>query len=421
MITAPAQYQNFPRWLRSIGTQAEPEPQPRDPTSLTEAAESLIERLAPRAGQAVLLCGDNVSLLARAMRAGGARVVIATGCPAAQQRASRRNPDCEVVLRGKDPAESVGQRGPFDAVVIWDGVGASLNRWLADVGQVPGAVWLNMPATGWERRERPVDVAEAVPNCLLQRPAEPPAERNDVPLLFHVHIPKNGGSSVNDVLFENFGYRYVPIYKHDPWERQGTADIAEMIETRPHALASGSHTLREFPASVAGRPILYFTFLRRPLYRHLSYFRYSKKHYHTFSEEHRKSLPKNFMEMTPLDYLRFVDDLFKRGYGWGQLSHFSAKLSAQEAIETLDGFFCVGLVEQMERGLRLLSRQCEAAGVHLPVIDMPQRANTTEDLYDSARVTADIEKLADGLLTEEESLYCWAASRFERLCLSWGV
>lgn len=387
-----------------------------------ESVGRFVQACPDLAGKRVLLCGDNVTVFVMALQARGAKVDVAVGLEQAKERVQRRFPGLNVSVRDKQFMQSGARGGTYDMIIIWDGVGRVLDQWLEGARLLSDTIWADSVTEGWMRVKLPLETADFFPDAWVDRFRKLDFAQVTDPLLVHVHVPKNGGSSTNDLLFESFGYRYVSLYVDDPYINQTDDFLQQRLPQRPHAQVISSHNFRSFPDKVGNRPMLYFTFLRHSLARHLSYFRYARKHYHTFPPEHQKSLPPNFLEMTPQEFLRFEEKVFDHGYGYDQLHHFSPTRDLAAARETLGRFFMVGVVEQLERGLALLRKKLRCLDLHLLDLPTPQ-ANTTADLYrETEGLLNDPEtREAMSYLKDDLELYNWALARFERECLMYGV
>ncbi len=380
-------------------------------------------RVHPRLeGKRILICGDTVSVLVHGLQQAGAQVFIAAGTHDAAERVRRRFPDVPVGVRDRTFANPDRHDTRYDLIIIWDGIGNQLMGWLDGARLLSRQIWADSITDGWVRVKLPLETADFFPDYYVKRAKEIPFEQLTSPLLVHVHVPKNGGSSTNDLLIESFGYRYQPLYVNDPYIQQKEDFLQQQVPLHPHAQVISSHNFRAFPEKVGNRPMLYFTFLRHSLARHLSYYRYAKKHYHRFPAEHLKTLPENFLQMTPQEYLRFEAGLFEMGYGHDQLRNFDPGGSLERARDTLADFFMVGVVEQLDRGLALLRKKLKSIDYHL--VEFPvNRANTTEDLYgETGGLLNDPEvKAAAKYLENDLSLYNWALRRFEHECVMYGV
>jgi hypothetical protein len=373
-------------------------------------------------GRRILICGDTVSVFVQGLRDVGASVFVACGTKDAADRVRRRFPDLPVGVRDRTFANPDRHDSRYDLIIIWDGVGSQLLEWLDGARLLSKQIWADSIAEGWVRVKLPLSTADFFPDYYVKRAKETPFEKVTSPLLVHVHVPKNGGSSTNDLLIESFGYRYQPLYVHDPYIQQKADFLQEQVPLHPHAQVISSHNFRAFPEKVGNRPMLYFTFLRHSLARHLSYYRYAKKHYHSFPAEHQRSLPQNFLEMSAKDYLLFEANLFSLGYGHDQLRNFEPGGDVAKARETLSDFFMVGVVEQLDRGLALLRKKLRSIGYHL--VEFPvNKANTTEEFYgETGGMVDDPEvKAAAKYLDNDLSLYNWALRRFEHECVMYGV
>lgn len=387
-----------------------------------DSVDRLLAAAGPVAGRRVLICGENVAVFMRALLDRGATVEVAMGSAAGRERVLRQFPGTTVRLRNEQFTAAAGSIKRYDLVILWDGFGPALRNWIELMNGMSEQVWADVMNQGWQKVTYERESLDFFPDAIVRAAAARPADQVTDPLLVHVHVPKNGGSSVNDALFESFGFRYVPMYVNDPFIQQKADHLKEHISKNTEALVIASHNLREFPQRIGRRPLLHVTFLRHSIARHLSYYRYARKHYDSFGEEHRRTLPQGFMEMTPQDYLRFEAGLFEQGYGHDQLRTFDERGDVAAAKSVLEGFFMVGVVEQLDRGLALLRRKLKAVDMHL--LDLSAgRANTTDDLYgQTAGILEDPATLeAAAYLKDDLELYNWAKERFERECVMYGV
>jgi hypothetical protein len=96
-------------------------------------------------------------------------------------------------------------------------------------------------------------------------------------VLLHYHIFKNAGSTVEDYLDLSFGECFQRIDTPDPNGTVPESEILELLNANPHLQALSSHQFR-YPMPVA-RGILFFDccFLRDPLQRIQSTYRYLRE------------------------------------------------------------------------------------------------------------------------------------------------
>jgi SAM-dependent methyltransferase len=196
------------------------------------------------------------------------------------------------------------------------------------------------------------------------------------PLLVHVHLPKNAGSSFNDLLLSSFGRQFVPMYLKDPRQRFDELSFSHALRAQPIARAVASHSFGVFPPVIAGYRPLYVAFLREPLARQYSYYRFGRTRFDELSKEHVGVLPPDFQLMSIQEFLRFETTLAENHVlNSSQAFFLTGGDDAQPAIDVLSQFFFVGVVEQMELSMTLLRAKLQQIG--LPLDPGPlKRVNT---------------------------------------------
>jgi hypothetical protein len=165
-------------------------------------------------------------------------------------------------------------------------------------------------------------------------------------------------------LQENFGARH-HVHDNRPDHFWSADDLQKIVVDRPELMAISSHSIRNFPAEVAGRPLLYVTFLREPTEMFISRLKYVRKTFQEQSEEARRWWPSNAPDLSLRD---LADSLSKtarpapicfqtrffchRGNFPDTMGHGSFVTAAT----ILDRFFFVGVVGRFEWSIRLLRR-----------------------------------------------------------------
>ncbi|MEO0478920.1 MAG: sulfotransferase family 2 domain-containing protein [Planctomycetota bacterium] len=239
------------------------------------------------------------------------------------------------------------------------------------------------------------------------------------PITVHVHLPKNGGSSINDAMMDTFGPRYLALYTEDPGAEHDPDEIARQVFLMEDLGALASHSFRVFPSQIAGRLALYFCFLRDPVERHLSYFRYVQQKYSELSASHKRDwLPQNLLDMDVYQFLDWQMD-FDRKNGLTpsrQVQYLTRTPNAQRAIDVLERFVMVGQTEQLARSLELLRRKLREFGVDWNEAPAP-RSNAT----DTSKTPPDIDHPYLKQLDADRKLYAWGLERFERECEQYGI
>ncbi|HEY0793627.1 MAG TPA: hypothetical protein VGD78_21380 [Chthoniobacterales bacterium] len=205
---------------------------------------------------------------------------------------------------------------------------------------------------------------------------------NNPRLIFHAHIPKTAGLAFRGLLEQNFPGRFVSLQLAHPQQYCSVPEFEEYLRANPKADAVSTHFLRIFPETLAGRKVLYLTFLRDPLGLTLSLFRFLRKSYPSLSDEQKRTLPQGIESMSLRDIARFhIENWFderqqfsmqtaffspipnvrlnERPPGYG----FYGKDSLVDACAALNRFFFVGLVERMPESLLLLQHKLNRNGI----------------------------------------------------------
>ncbi len=125
------------------------------------------------------------------------------------------------------------------------------------------------------------------------------------PLFLHIHLPKTAGTSLNSLLRAWFGNGFVEWYDTDPNRIYSFEEIERKVANTPTARCIASHSIRSYPRLVAGRQARYITFLREPLDRMISDCTYTRKHYETFSAQHKSALPREFADASVTGMLNY--------------------------------------------------------------------------------------------------------------------
>ena len=244
------------------------------------------------------------------------------------------------------------------------------------------------------------------------------------PLLIHVHIPKNAGTSFNTLLDESFGDAHLKMYTKNPRQKHTYHTMLETLHRYPHVKVISSHSFNSYPHKLGPRLPLYLCFIRDPIDRHLSYYRYCKKNYHELSAEHCALLPVDFEEMSVVDFFtwQFESDRRKGITANRQVQYVARVNNLDLAIDILSNFFFVGVTDQMSRGIALLREKLRPYGLHLIDRDIGKE-NVTNELYHETKQLGS-EPAVEAYfknLDSDMALYRWAGEAFEREAGQYGI
>ena len=97
-------------------------------------------------------------------------------------------------------------------------------------------------------------------------------------IILHYHLFKNAGTSVDQVLQQNFGSRWVTReFQHRGNPAVHRKEVAEWIVAHPDACAFSSHTLELPPPQIDGVEILPVIFIRHPIDRIVSAYSFERR------------------------------------------------------------------------------------------------------------------------------------------------
>ncbi len=259
------------------------------------------------------------------------------------------------------------------------------------------------------------------------------------PILAHIHLPKCAGMSFNRLLENGFGHRFLRLYVDDTFYLYSQAELIEHVAD-PAVAAIASHFIREFPPSLAGRDLLYVTFLRDPVQQILSYITYCRKHYAAISigdANLTASLPPhmsalslreaaqwiltrkqriNFGENYATNY--FAELAYQSRYGSGAVASRSYRHERLGIVQQiLRRFFFVGISERMERSVQLLRALAQGYGVEFPdgSITVENTSYETRDDLTWLHPDDQVGSLLLRSVKEDRKLYDWACRRFDLL------
>lgn len=160
-------------------------------------------------------------------------------------------------------------------------------------------------------------------------------------MICFIHIEKAAGTTLHFILRNNHPLGYITITPWNPWtnepESAFSAHEARVLSRAVLRLwGFGGHTTRSFLgyAESTGKPVQYFTFLRDPIKRYLSHFKYQRQ---------AKGIPWSIQAF--LDEKRFDDFQTRRIAGRADLDE------AKRALR--EDFSFVGLMERFDESMVL--------------------------------------------------------------------
>ncbi len=100
---------------------------------------------------------------------------------------------------------------------------------------------------------------------------------NSAPLVVHIHLFKNAGTSIDLALEKHFGRKWVNLDSGQPAGRVTGRDMAELLKKKPKLQAISSHQVRPPVDKAVGRPIRYVAAIRHPIARVKSIYDFDRK------------------------------------------------------------------------------------------------------------------------------------------------
>jgi len=257
------------------------------------------------------------------------------------------------------------------------------------------------------------------------------------PVLAHIHVPKCGGTAFRLFLMQHFGPSHLALYVPDTFYVYPEADLAALLSD--HTVRGfSSHFVRTFPQKLAGRELLYVTFLRNPVDQFVSYITYIKKNFHKIQSDTTliQSLPPDPTSMSIREIARWIltcnrEVNFRENYTVNFFARYTLpgaagpfrfdsyfrkhRLAAAERI--LARFFFVGVSDQMERSMAVLRKLIRRVGLEFPGGVVPLE-NTSFDFRDDLtwiRPGDEVGSMLVESVREDQKLYQFAVNRLATL------
>ena len=176
-------------------------------------------------------------------------------------------------------------------------------------------------------------------------------------IVLHYHLFKNAGTSVDQVLKKNFGDRWV-TREFEPRGNQNLhrKDVTDWILAHPQAVAFSSHTMELPPPVIDGVRIIPVIFIRHPLDRIASAYAFERRQ----GGEGFGSVLARHTSMAGYIEVRLAlgrDRQCRNFHVERYAPMFPADTGhdVERAIRTVESLPFVGVVEEFETSMRLLS------------------------------------------------------------------
>jgi hypothetical protein len=245
------------------------------------------------------------------------------------------------------------------------------------------------------------------------------------PVLAHIHVPKCAGTSFRILLENYFGTGHLRLYVNDTYFVYTEEALRNYLLPAPETRAFSSHHVRTFPRWLAGREMLYITFLRDPVQQFISYMTHIKKNYVGItSQSLLEAVPPDAPHLTLREFAKWLltqerDIPFRENHNvnfFARHSYPASRDRLEAARQALSGFFFVGITEKMDESVSKLQALARAAGIDFPQ-DPVSTENTSSDYRDDLSWLHPADEIGAMLLRsveKDQQLYDWAVARLEQ-------
>jgi hypothetical protein len=292
------------------------------------------------------------------------------------------------------------------------GIAGEIRQGLAECGAPEAKLESIAPPEGGERRMFAFAEAGGTHAAVAER----------TPVLAHIHVPKCAGTSFRVLQERYFGPKHLGLYVDDTYFVFGEESLRGYLLQNPEMQGFSSHHVRVFPRWLAGREMLYVTFLRDPTQQFVSYMTHIKKYYPGItSKSLLEAVPPDAPQLTLREFARWLliqdrDIPFRENHNVNFFTRHSAPAAVDRlhaAKAALEGFFFVGITERMNESMSKLRALVQAAGLDFPPDPVPLE-NTSADYRDDLSWINPDDEVGSLLLRSVEKdrqLYDWAVSR----------
>ena len=179
------------------------------------------------------------------------------------------------------------------------------------------------------------------------------------PLVFHYHLFKNAGTSIDELLHHNFGSLWA-AQEFPVARRENAIAVGDFIRGNPHLQAISSHTALLPPPQIEGVEIFPIIFIRHPIDRLRSAYEFERRQNATTAGARLAKAH---------DFAGYLRELLKnprhrqiRNFQTLRLSHNEParkETELQRAIAVIERFPFVGAVERFDESLQELETRLQ--------------------------------------------------------------
>lgn len=248
-----------------------------------------------------------------------------------------------------------------------------------------------------------------------------------VPLILHHHIFKNGGSSFDFALRRQFGDNFIEIDDWRPNARLSGIELERVLQKK-HIAAASSHHFHAQKLSVSGRKTLDVVFLRHPVLRLASLYRFlaTLPFPDPIAQQARERPMGDFFAWLLAEAPSYITSpqtiiLAWNGRNWG--GRRADAIDLDRAKNVAENMFLVGIVEAFDDSILF----CEHALRQIyPDIDLAYRyrnatqghGNTLDAMIEHLRgeVGDEIFLRVEAAMAVDMELWTWAQQRLIQHC-----
>lgn len=272
------------------------------------------------------------------------------------------------------------------------------------------AAWQSLPVAEQVRRNRDW-IGQYVIQWkeLCEEPLQYDSHR---PLLFYLHVPKTGGTTLQYLIAKNYPIN-TTLHVNGP-EASRNPGILYKKQSLPKGAITGHYDMSHPLYRALDGPFLHLTLLRHPASRVLSHYNYLQKKFN--NEDHEKAVTRSFREFVQSDdILELNNGQTKRLAGFMGLQTGKQPRLDQEVFETAKDnlvhcFTCFGLQDRYAE-LLLMMRQLSG----WPDI-FYRRRNVSEQQVKKEDIDQEILACIQERNYYDLALYDFASQLFEERC-----
>jgi hypothetical protein len=277
--------------------------------------------------------------------------------------------------------------------------------------------------------DRTAEQPPVVPACSRQEDAR---RRLVDPVILHIHVPKCGGTAFCNFLKDHYGSAHLSLYASDEFFIYTEKELVRYLADR-NVRSISTHRVRTFPERLAGRDLLYITFLRNPIDQFISYITYVKKNFQDLRHDQAlmACLPPDVASLSIREIAHWIltrdaEINFQENFTVNFFSRYTLcdspngldiaqyrKQRLATAKKVLEDFLFVGCADDMNRSISLLRKRVEAANLPFPPGEIPFENMSLDFRGDLSWINSDDEvgSLLLDSVREDQQLYDWAQIR----------